>query len=272
MKRTILFSTILLLAIGCGSSKRRDPLLNLSAAEALEQGKDLLAQEKYRRAEELLTHAFEVEPNSRSGREALLLAANALFLQGGSNAYIRCEAKYRDFLNRFPTSERSDYAQFQVGNCLAKRVESPDRDQQVTRQALVAYEELLRLYPTSEFAEETREKIHEVTVRLADHEFVIGEFYLRFGMCAATIQRIEYLREQFPEFERMDEALTVLVQGYEACARPEDAEELANELERRYAGSPFLDGLDKKREKWAEKAQKLLDKREKQRDKRRRGA
>ena len=63
---------------------------------------DALAQAKYNKAGALLTHAFEVEPNSRSGREALLLAADAYFLHGGSDDYIKCEAKYRDFLNRFP--------------------------------------------------------------------------------------------------------------------------------------------------------------------------
>ncbi|HVR09743.1 MAG TPA: hypothetical protein VMW75_17000, partial [Thermoanaerobaculia bacterium] len=106
---------------GCKSSRGRssDPILRLSAEESLVQGKDLLAQQKYSRARPLFTHAFEVEPNSKVGREALLLAADTFFLEGGSSNYTQAEAKYRDYLNRFPTSEQAAYVQFQIANSLA---------------------------------------------------------------------------------------------------------------------------------------------------------
>ena len=93
-----------------------------------------------------------MEPNSTIGRESLLLAADTYYLQGNNANYIQAEAKYRDFLNRFPTSEQSAYVQFQIANSLAKRMERPDRDQAVTRKALEAYQDLIRLYPTSEYA------------------------------------------------------------------------------------------------------------------------
>ncbi len=212
---------------GCGGKKREDPILQLSAAEALDMGKELMAQEKFYKAQRHLTHAFEVEPNSRSGREALLLAADALYLDGGTDNFIRCEAKYRDSLNPFPTSERADYAQFQVANCLARRVEKPDRDQSVTGKAFQAYEELLRLYPTSAYIPEARQKMAEITDRLAEHELVIGSFYLSYGgggLCIASINRLEYLREQYPAFSQMDAVLFNLGLAYERCRRGEDAE------------------------------------------------
>src|SRR6185295_6685971 len=137
---------------GRGRAERQDPLLQLSAAESLAEGQRLMGVEKYSQARKYLTHAFEVEPNSTSGREALLLVADSLYKQGGTQNLVQAEAKYRDFLNRFPTSERAPYVQLQIGNALAARVERPDRDQSVTRQAVAAFEDLLRLYPTSEYA------------------------------------------------------------------------------------------------------------------------
>ncbi len=62
---------------GCSSGPKSDPLLMLSSAEALAEGKALMEQGKYIRAREYLTHAFEVDPNSVGGREALLLEADA---------------------------------------------------------------------------------------------------------------------------------------------------------------------------------------------------
>ncbi len=248
----------------CGGV-HEDPILRLSAEEALTQGKDLLAQGKYAKAGALLTHAFEVEPNSRSGREALLLAADSLFLNGGTDNYIRCEAKYRDFLNRFPTSERADYAQFQVANCLGERVEKPDRDQTVTYQALQAYEELMRLYPTSPYSAEARTKIVGVTDRLASHEMSIGHFYLRFQVCTATIQRLEYLQKEYPDYTAMDRAYFTIGLAYEACNRIKDAEDTYEKLYQRYPDSRYLQKLDKKRKQVAKQRNKLIKRSQKRR-------
>lgn len=234
--------SVAFLSVGCG--EREDPILRLSAAEALELGKAFLEEEKYTRARRHLIHAFEVEPNSRQGREALLLAADALYLQGSTDNYIKCEAKYRDFLNRFPTSELADYAQFKVAECLAARAERPDRDQEVTRDALGAYEELLRLFPESEHVPEARQRMRDMLDRLAEHELVIGVFYNRYagrGICRAAIGRLEYLREEYPEFRRMDEALYHLLVAYTRCEQPTKAEEALATLRRRYPDSEFLE-------------------------------
>ena len=228
--------------IGCG--KREDPILRLSAEESLTLGKQFLEEEKYARARRHLIHAFEVEPNSRSGREALLLAADALYFQGSTENYIKCEAKYRDFLNRFPTSDRSDYAQFKVAECLAARVERPDRDQEVTLDALEAYEELLRLYPDSEYLPEARQRMREMNDQLAAHELVVGSFYNRYGgtgICQAAIGRLDYLQESYPQFAEMDAALYNLVVAYSRCGQFDNAEETLADLRRRYPDSEFLD-------------------------------
>ena len=249
MKRATLVTLILLFFLlgGC-SGNREDPLLRLSASEALDLGKEFMAQEKYFRAQQYLTHAFEVEPNSRSGREALLLAADALYLHGGSENFIRCEAKYRDFLNRFPTSDRADYAQFRVAECLARRVEKPDRDQTVTKKALDAFEELLRLYPTSPYINEARQRIREVTDLLAAHDLAVGHFHLRYGrgsLCHGAIARLEGVRDDYPEFSYMDTALFYLGMAYTECRRAEDAEAAFEELRRQFPESEHIRTLDK---------------------------
>lgn len=252
-----------LCTVGC--SKRDDPILRLSADEGLDLGKQFLADEKYYKARRHLIHAFEVEPNSRSGREALLLAADALFLQGGTENFIKCEAKYRDFLNRFPTSDRADYAQFKVAACLAARSERPDRDQKVTRQAIESYGELLRLYPTSTYVADTRQRILELTDQLAAHEMVIGRFYNRYagrGICTASINRFEYLQENFPEYSGMDEVLYQLSIAYHRCLRSADALESLADLRRRYPDSEWLDEAAEMEQEVAEAAVKQKQARE----------
>lgn len=234
------------LAAGCKSGLAGDPILRLSAAEALAEGKTLMAAEKYARARRYLSHAFEVEPNSLSGREALLLLADSYYLDGGAVNYVQAEAKYRDFLNRFPTSEQAAYAQFQAANSLAGRMEKPDRDQSATEDALAAYQELIRLYPTSEYVAAAREKIGEVRERLAEHEYVIGHFYFRRGLQVAAIERFEYLLETFPDYDQRDKVLYHLARAYERSRDPAHAVKVPDvyrRLRREHPKSPWLDDI-----------------------------
>lgn len=226
-------------------------------------GKEFLATEKYYKARQHLTHAFEVEPNSRSGREALLLASDAYYLHGGSDNYIKCEAKYRDFLNRFPTSDKADYAQFRVASCLARRVEKPDRDQKVTRDAVRAFEELMRLYPTSPYVAEARQEIATIRDRLAEHELIIGTFYTNFygrGICQATIQRLENVHEEYPSFSKMDEVHYNLVVAYRRCRRPDQANLEREALRRDYPDSPFIAKVEKFEKQFEKELRKILKK------------
>lgn len=241
-------ATLSMAAGACRHGVRDDPILRLSAAEALEQGKDLMAKEKYSRARRLLSHSFEVEPNSLSGREALLLLADSYFLDGGDANYILAEAKYRDFLNRFPTSAQAGYAQFQIANSLSERMEKPDRDQTATIKALEAFEELLRLYPASEYTAEAKERMLKVRDNLAEHEFVVGSFYLDLRAPASAVVRLERLVREYPDYSHRDKALYYLGVAYSRTKQTDNAGKAAETFERlrrEYPDSPYLDEIPK---------------------------
>jgi outer membrane protein assembly factor BamD len=251
-RATLLLLVGLVAVSGCksqGATRRRaDPVLRLSAEESLVQGKDLLAQKKFSRARPLFTHAFEVEPNSKVGREGLLLAADTYFLEGGSGNYTQAEAKYRDYLNRFPTSDQASYVQFQIANSLAQRMERADRDQTVTRKALEAYQELIRLYPTSEYATKATEQLEAVNAKLAQHEFEIGYFYLRYGAPLAAIKRFEYLVETYPKYGAMDQVIYNLGRAYQRVRKPEEAKKAFERLRNEFPNSKLVKDIPMLRE------------------------
>ena len=236
----------LVAAAGCRSNPAEDPVLRLSAAEALLEGKELMAKGKYTRAQRYLAQAYEVEPNSISGREGLLLLADSYYLDGGESNWIQAEAKYRDFLNRFPTSEQAAYAQFQIANSLAKRIKKANRDQTSSEKALAAYEELLRLYPTSEYAARAEEEIEVVRDRIAESEFVVGDFYLRYRYPGGAIQRFESMLEDYPRYSQRDKVLYHLGVAYQRSRNPEHAGKAAEvfaRLAREYPESPWVEEI-----------------------------
>ncbi len=250
-RSTAIGSAILvaLLLAGCKSGPSKDPLLNLSAGESLVQGKQFMAKKKYSEARKYFTHAFEAEPNSAAGREGLLLAADTLYLDGSSTELIQAEAKYRDFQNRFPTSDRAAYVQFQIAKSLAQRIERPDRDQSVAQKALDAFRDLKRLYPTSEYATQADAEIRAVKQSLAEHEFMVGYFYLRYGLPGASVRRFDNVLHQYPEYEQRDKILYWLGVSYERIRQADKAAETFAKLRADYPKSPFVQKIPASQEK-----------------------
>lgn len=250
---------LVLLLVGCkGSGQKEDPILRLSGDESLKQGKELLQEKKYARARPYLNHAFEVEPNSAGGREALLLVADSYYDDGGIENYVRAESRYRDFLNRFPTSDKAPYAQFQIANSLAERAAPPDRDQTPTRKALAAYQDLVRLYPTSPYAQKAHDKMEKVQNTLAQHEWKVGHFYYRFRLYTAAVERFEYLVHHYPEYPQADKVLFYLGNAQLKIKHPDEARQAFDQLRKDYPKSQYVAKIPKVPAKASddEKAQK----------------
>jgi outer membrane assembly lipoprotein YfiO len=240
-------ASMLLLAAawGCKAGTTKDPILKLSAEESLAQGKDLLARKMYSKARPLFTHAFEVEPNSKVGREGLLLAADTYYLEGGPVNYTQAEAKYRDYLNRFPTSDQASYVQFQIANSLARRMARADRDQSTTRKCMEAYQELIRLYPTSEYATKAQEQLEVVNANLAEHEYLVGHFYLRYGVPVAAIGRFANVLSSYPKYTHMDQVIFELGLAYQRMRNVNEANKSFDRLRTEYPNSKLVKDIPK---------------------------
>jgi outer membrane protein assembly factor BamD len=243
-------------AFGACGGVREDPILELSSAEALEEGRKLMAEGKFNPARRYFIHAFEVEPNSVTGREGLLLAADAYFKAGGEDNLIKAEARYRDFVNRFPTSEHAAYAQFQIGLSLSRRIVKPDRDQAVSKQALQALEDVQRFYPTSTFAAQAAEEVERVRGHLAEHDFLVGRFYRRFGLPYSAVQRYESLLENYPEYAAKDKVLYHLCDAYLARRGEGDVQKAREACGRLGSEFPESEYVSKIPKQWPEEKPK----------------
>lgn len=253
MKKMRILMWVLLLvgtlaSVACkGGGIKEDPILRLSAEEALVQGKDLMENKKYNQAAQYFDHAFEVAPNSATGREALLLAADSYFLNKGTANSVKAEAKYRDYLNRFPTSDRSDYVQLRIASCLAEQMGKPDRDQSATLKALTAFESVQQLYPTSSHAAEVEAKIVEIRQRLAEHEYRVGKYNYRRRLYTAATWRLGLIVEDYPDFQEMDKVLFTLGMSFHKGKNQEKAAETFGQLRTEYPESPFIKKIPKEK-------------------------
>ena len=238
----------LLVATACkgGGGLSEDPILRLSAEEALEQGKELMERKKYNQASQYFDPAFEVAPNSATGREAALLAADAYFFNGGTANFVKAEAKYRDYLNRFPTSDRADYVQLQIAQCLAEQMRKPDRDQSATIKALTAFETVQQLYPTSSHSAEVEAKIVEIRQSLAEHEYRVGRYNYRRRLYTAATWRLQGIVDDYPDFDEMDKVLYMLGMAFFKGRNAEKSAEVFDQLRSEYPESRYIKKIPSK--------------------------
>lgn len=182
-----------------------DPeLTRLSKEELFDRGEQQFARKKYPKARQYYTYVYENHPNDPLGRRALLRVADTYYAQGDPVNLVEAQYKYRDFINRYPGSDRADYAMLQIAMVSHKQMEKPDRDQQKTREAVEKFNDMIRTFPNSPLRPEAEQRLQDVLDRLAKHEHIVARFYMKRGAWLAAFQRLNGLVERFPNYRERD--------------------------------------------------------------------
>jgi len=178
-----------------------DPeLLRLSKEQVFERAESNYEKHRWQKARSYYTHLYENYPNDPLGRRSLLRIADTFYEQGDPVNLVEAQYKYRDFINRYPTSEQADYAMLRIAMCSYRQMEKPDRDQQKTREALDKFHDMIRTYPNSPLRPEAEAKRQEVLDRLAKHEHLVARFYMKRGSWNAAVQRLNFLIDTYPNY------------------------------------------------------------------------
>jgi outer membrane protein assembly factor BamD len=182
-----------------------DPaLMKMSKEKVFQLGEDQFAKKKYARARQYYSHVYETYPNDPLGRRALLRVADTYYEQGDAVNLVEAQYKYRDFINRYPGSDRADYAMLQIAMCSYKQMERPDRDQQKTREALDKFSDALKTFPKSPLRPEMDKRIQDVLDRLAKHDHIIARYYIKRHSFNAAVQRLNGIVELYPNYGERD--------------------------------------------------------------------
>lgn len=117
---------------------------------------------------------------------------------------------YASFESLHPKNEAIPYVIYQIGRCYYDRIQSVDRDQTITAQALQTFERLVRSYPDSPYAKKAQSAIRVCRKNLAEHEFYIGTFYFKTGHLKAARERFKRVVSLYPDLGVHYEALQYL--------------------------------------------------------------
>jgi outer membrane protein assembly factor BamD len=172
-------------------------------------------------------------PYSEWSRRAILMTAYAHY-QG--NAYDDARDDADRFISLYPGNASTVYAYYLKAVCYFEQIIDVGRDQAATEQALGALREVVRRYPTTEYATDAKLKIDMVNDQLAGKEMAVGRYYLREGQPLAAIGRFRTVIDKFQTTSDTPEALYRLVEAYLTLGLTEEAKRNAAVLGFNYPG------------------------------------
>jgi outer membrane protein assembly factor BamD len=172
-------------------------------------------------------------PYSEWSRRAILMTAYAHY-QG--NDYDDAREDADRFISLYPGNASTVYAYYLKAICYFEQITDVGRDQAATEQALAALREVVRRYPTSQYATDAKLKVDMVNDQLAGKEMSVGRYYLREGQPLAAIGRFRSVIDKYQTTSDAPEALYRLVEAYLTLGLAEEAKRNAAVLGFNYPG------------------------------------
>ena len=232
----LLLSIVVLLLSGCSTSKGFKTIQG-DPEPLYKQGLSLFNRRNYPEALkkfEELKSSFPDSPPYTTWAE--LKVGDCHFL---NDSFVEAIAAYEEFKKVHPTHEEMPYVQYQIGMSYFNQIIGSDRDQNPTRKALSSFEYLNANYPSSLFAEKSKDKIVTCRKQLAEQEFYIGNYYYGRGDFLAAARRFEGLLGQYPKTVEEDRTLYLLGRSYVELDQPEMAKKTYTRLVTDYPNSPY---------------------------------
>jgi outer membrane protein assembly factor BamD len=214
--RLVLSCSLLFLVLltGCMSS---GPPASKTALEYYREGEEKFASGQYREALESLEKVREIYESADLNMQAALKIADTHY---AAEDYVEAAAAYEDFLKQHPGHPQTSRVLYQLGKSYFQQILAIDRDQTATRNAMVAFESLLNLYPDAPQSREVPDLIRYCRDHLAESELYVGRFYLKTDEHAAAIGRLRGILDAYPDFSGMDKVRFYLGLAYLESGHP----------------------------------------------------
>src|SRR6188768_520230 len=223
-RRLRLTSCLVALAIplsGCGTGSlwdkfmaKDDTFVEEPADKLYNEGLYLMNQQKdLKAASKKFEEVDRQHPYSDWARKSLLMSAYSFYNSGDYDSCIGAATRY---VTLHPGSPDAAYAQYLIAASHYDQIPDISRDQGRTEKAIAALEEVIRKYPTSEYANSAKAKLEGARDQLAGKEMDVGRYYMEKRDYTAAINRFKTVVTRYQTTRHVEEALARLTEGYMA--------------------------------------------------------
>ena len=165
-------------------------------------GDAIFAAKKFNEAELIF-------PQSSWAPMASLMAAYSFYSQ---DYYFDAIYQIEDYLKKYPNHKNKDYAHFILAMCYYENIVDEKRDLEPLLKAKKEFEFIIKEYPETDFALDSRFKVDLINDKLAGKEMFIARHYLKSEKWIAAINRFKVVVQDYETSVYVEEALHRLVE------------------------------------------------------------
>ena len=234
----LLLVLVALPVMGCSLFNKDDDYIPETPADMLyNEGLYLLNDKQdYKAAAAKFDQVDRENPYSDWARKALLMSAYAYYQ---AELYDDCVNSAERYVTLHPGSPDAAYAQYLIGASYYDQILDVSRDQTRADKAIDALQEVVRKYPTSEYAIGAKKKIDMARDQLAGKEMDVGRFYLKRRDFIGAINRFKVVVTQYQTTRHVEEALMRLSEAYVSLGIMDEAQTAAAVLGHNFPDSPW---------------------------------
>ena len=213
----------LLLALVACSSTPDAPVKNIPVEEMYADAKIKLGETNYESAIKLFESLQSRYPYGRYAQQSQLEIAYAYYKQNEPESAIAAADR---FIKQYPNNPHVDYAYYVKGLAnfdadiglfgRASGQDPTERDPRAAQDSFAAFKDLVARFPASKYATDSRLRMQYLVNALAKYEIHVARYYLRRGAHIAAVNRAKQVLTLYPNSPATQDALMILVQGYDA--------------------------------------------------------
>ncbi|WP_020177871.1 outer membrane protein assembly factor BamD [Methylopila sp. M107] len=238
--RALRFAALVAVALpisACSLFDKKEELAPDEPADKLySEGLQGLNEKDYDKAKKKFAEVDRQHPYTDWGRKSVLMTTYTSYKNGKWDDAIQTGSRY---VQLHPTSPDAAYAQYLVGMSYYNQVPDVSRDQERTTKAITVFDELVRRWPTSEYAEPAKRRASVARDQLAGKEMQVGRFYLQRKDYTGAINRFRIVVSQYQQTRHVEEALHRLVEAYLSLGITGEAQTAAAILGHNYPDSEW---------------------------------
>ena len=252
---------LLFLAGGCSLLPEQvDKTKDWSANQLYTAAKESLDDKDYKEAIEYFEKLEARYPFGTYAQQAELEIAYAYYKYDEPDSAISAAQRFIKMNPRHPNVDYAWYimglTNYNRGKTLIDKVLPQDqsqRDTTIMHQAYDDFYQLVKRYPNSKYAPDSRQRLIYLRNNMAFYEMHVADYYMRRGAYIAAANRAEYVIENYERTTAVPDALVIMVRAYRKLKMDKLADDALRVLRMNYPDNPDIpalaQGLDPKKKK-----------------------
>jgi len=194
--------------------------LYAEGVDALNEGQAFYAAKKFREAEIALTQY------DWSSKASLMVSYAEYSRSAYSNAIFELERH----INNYPADKNLGYAHYLIAMCYYEQILDEKKDLDPLLKAKKKFEFIMKNFPDTDYATDSRFKIDLIVDQLAAKEMSVARFYMKTEKWIPALNRLKVVVNEYDTTVFVEEALHRLVEVYYRLGLEDEAKQAASIL------------------------------------------